>query len=107
MRRVLFVLLALATLAGLTGCVQDQMYCQSPGQSMTCALPGSCAQCPETCQACGSSDPCNECGCGQACGGCGPQAIDPGPPTGAVTYPYYTLRGPRDFLARGPRPIGP
>jgi len=30
-----------------------------------------------------------------------------GPPTGATTYPYYTNRGPRDFLARNPRDIGP
>lgn len=30
-----------------------------------------------------------------------------GPPTGAVTYPYYTNRGPRDFLAKNPRSIGP
>ncbi len=30
-----------------------------------------------------------------------------GPPTGAVTYPYYTTRGPRDFLASNPRGIGP
>ncbi len=30
-----------------------------------------------------------------------------GPPTGGVTYPYYTTRGPRDFLARNPRSIGP
>ena len=30
-----------------------------------------------------------------------------GPPTGATTYPYYTNRGPRDYLARNPRSIGP
>jgi hypothetical protein len=30
-----------------------------------------------------------------------------GPPTGAVTYPYYTTRGPRDYLAKNPRGIGP
>jgi hypothetical protein len=30
-----------------------------------------------------------------------------GPPTGAVTYPYYTNRGPRDFLAKQPPSIGP
>lgn len=30
-----------------------------------------------------------------------------GPPTGQVTYPYYTNRGPRDFLAESPRSIGP
>lgn len=41
-----------------------------------------------------------------ALGGCEP--IGPaGPPTGAVAYPYYTTRGPRDFLAKCPPSIGP
>jgi hypothetical protein len=31
----------------------------------------------------------------------------PGPEMGAVTYPYYTLRGPRDFLLANPPSIGP
>jgi hypothetical protein len=30
-----------------------------------------------------------------------------GPPTGAVAYPYYTTRGPRDFLINNPPSIGP
>jgi hypothetical protein len=30
-----------------------------------------------------------------------------GPPTGAVAYPYYMTRGPRDFLATCPPSIGP
>lgn len=30
-----------------------------------------------------------------------------GPPSAGVTYPYYTNRGPRDFLAARPRSIGP
>jgi len=35
-------------------------------------------------------------------------AVEPaGPPTGAVAYPYYTTRGPRDFLAKCPPSIGP
>ena len=34
-------------------------------------------------------------------------AYNPGPPSAQVTYPYYTNRGPRDFLARNPRSIGP
>jgi len=35
-------------------------------------------------------------------------AVTPaGPPTGAVAYPYYTTRGPRDFLAKNPASIGP
>ena len=44
--------------------------------------------------------------------GCGARGVDDGayaggPPTGQVTYPYYTNRGPRDFLAENPRGIGP
>jgi hypothetical protein len=35
-------------------------------------------------------------------------AVQPaGAPTGAVAYPYYTTRGPRDFLAKCPPSIGP
>jgi hypothetical protein len=30
-----------------------------------------------------------------------------GPPAAQVTYPYYTNRGPRDFLAKNPGNIGP
>lgn len=30
-----------------------------------------------------------------------------GPPTPTVVYPYYTTRGPRDFLDPNPRSIGP
>lgn len=30
----------------------------------------------------------------------------PGPATGQVSYPYYTLRGPRDFLMDNPPSIG-
>ncbi len=37
-------------------------------------------------------------------GACGGVA---GPEAGAVTYPYYTLRGPRDFLMSNPPSIGP
>ena len=29
-----------------------------------------------------------------------------GPPVGTVTYPYYTVRGPRDFLANDPPSLG-
>lgn len=30
----------------------------------------------------------------------------PGPPTATVGYPYYTIRGPRDFLLDNPPSIG-
>lgn len=39
---------------------------------------------------------CNQVGCGLA----------PGPTMGAVHYPYYTVRGPRDFLMKNPPSIG-
>jgi len=31
----------------------------------------------------------------------------PGPPVGQTAYPYYTVRGPRDFLQANPPSIGP
>lgn len=31
----------------------------------------------------------------------------PGPMCPTVVYPYYTTRGPRDFLSSNPRGIGP
>jgi hypothetical protein len=34
-------------------------------------------------------------------------AFTPGPPAGQVAYPYYTVRGPRDFLQDNPPTIGP
>ncbi len=34
-------------------------------------------------------------------------AFNQGPPVGQVAYPYYTVRGPRDFLRDKPPTIGP
>lgn len=40
--------------------------------------------------------------------GAGGEVLGPaGPPTGQVTYPYYTTRGPRDFLVNNPGGMGP
>lgn len=36
-----------------------------------------------------------------------PQPFVSGPPVGTVVYPYYTVRGPRDFLLANPPPLGP
>ena len=35
------------------------------------------------------------------------QAIAPGPAAPTYGYPYYTVRGPRDFLVDNPPSIGP
>jgi hypothetical protein len=94
---------------------------------------GSCDQAPESCQSCQATDAT----CGVKGGAtCDDNSVDPGrkhhcrffngglfkergeqevvseapeagPQTGAVAYPYYTTRGPRDFLAKNPGSIGP
>jgi hypothetical protein len=68
--------------------------------------------------------PCPHCGRGYCCGqpgpgcgicnvcGCGPSGdqnynFNPGPPVAQTAYPYYTLRGPRDYLLNNPPSIGP
>jgi hypothetical protein len=33
--------------------------------------------------------------------------FNPGPPVAQTAYPYYTVRGPRDFLLDNPAPLGP
>jgi hypothetical protein len=72
----------------------------------------------------GSYQQCAHCGRGYYCGGpavgcqfcphcgCGPSGdhiynFNPGPPVAQTAYPYYTLRGPRDFLLDNPPTIGP
>ena len=81
--------------------------------SLLTGFAGGCHHnlCDDNCNNCGSSD---SCGCGRGGAGgrhySGPNTeeyTDSGPPSAAVTYPYYTTRGPRDFLARNPRGIGP
>lgn len=36
-----------------------------------------------------------------------PETEPAGGPAGQYAYPYYTLRGPRDFLVNNPPSIGP
>lgn len=95
---------------------------------------GGCSDCGGGCSDCGGG--CSDCGgdgygyyeddgyygdagggyptvahAGGGCKMCGSRLAapsgPPGPPGAQVTYPYYTNRGPRDFLARRPSRIGP
>ncbi len=55
---------------------------------------------------------CGPCGGGESPCGLGRASdqnynFNPGPPVGQVAYPYYTTRGPRDFLQCNPPSIGP
>ena len=110
MKRAIFMLAAVGLLAGLAGCT-----CPGNGRWFSGLINGSCQNAPENCASCGATDGQAACdadddgGCTGCRRGCrahyAPPA--PGPATGAITYPYYTTRGPRDFLARNPQSIGP
>ncbi len=118
MKRALFAFVAAAVLAGLTGCLHDQVAVNGAsgqpvagadhqraghtGDVVPCGWWGMVSCDRGACPRCGGLHH-------RACGGhCGHGTGQPsGPPVGYITYPYYTLRGPRDFLQRTPSPIGP
>lgn len=57
---------------------------------------------------CACNNCCNQCNSGPGNAGAArqqPQQQQAG--GGAVSYPYYTTRGPRDFLETHPQSIGP
>ena len=91
MKRAWLAFALLGLMVGSSGCGGlVHRLCKGP-------LIGSCQTCPEDCATC---DPgCRARGC--------PDCAAAGPPAGTITYPYYTTRGPRDFLARSPQPLGP
>jgi len=86
----------------------------------------SCGPCDTDCD-CAISGGCDECcgGCKAGCGGSSrggrdgrglcphrggyPESYNcsASPPGGQVAYPYYTVRGPRDFFLDNPHSLGP
>lgn len=118
MRQALFLIAVSAAILGLTtGCASDKMQCTTCGT-------GSCDLNQSECKTCktgamdrrvGDGRPLLRrdrqgrfCPPGRPCDMGGPQQPS-GPPSGAITYPYYTLKGPRDFLSssNNTRPVGP
>ena len=112
MKRLTILAAAMLMLAGVTGCA-------TTGHK-------GCKSCQS--QACGSADcnvstGCRACKLGWQHGGLdyseglatgNPHHMAPGrqspavagPPTAGVAYPYYTVRGPRDFLLDNPPSVG-
>lgn len=126
--RFLIAAVAAALLASSVGCQATR--CGSACGNGCAACPEPCCGCEECGPSCGCGPSCSEgCGCGQ--GGCGngrcglfdraggspstcplgpgDSAYDftPGPAGAQVAYPYYTTKGPRDFLMKNPPPLGP
>ena len=108
MKRAIFLLLAVIIVGLVSGCAHKKLG--------GCHLRGTCASSPENCDECapgicrGCHLPLARCCCRNASRfDGGEQAADGygAPQSAQVTYPYYTTRGPRDFLARSPRPLGP
>ena len=65
-----------------------------------------CGACCETYSGC-CARCCQAQGPGYCASGDHQYNFAPGPPTGQTAYPYYTVRGPRDFLMGNPPSIGP
>lgn len=104
MKRVCLALFAGALLAVLGGCCCERSCCAShPIRDFLGIGQGTCRNAPETGAAC--HPPCCRVCRGEGCQFC--RGGGGGPEMGAVAYPYYNLRGPRDFLARNPASIGP
>lgn len=105
MKRTLAILITAGALTVLGGCAGGLLH----------SVPPQAPECPSD-QTC--NDPACKCGGRRHClaggrvgdaaaGAAGGAAAQAGPSVGQVTYPYYTLRGPRDFLEQNPTPIGP
>ena len=126
MRRLILAALLAAIFVPNTGCcIMDRLF--HCGKKC-CLFGGGCESGDCGSGDCGSGD-CGSGGCGTEgapCASCGgapgghassgdraaarqaaAEAEYAGPMGPQVTYPYYTNRGPRDFLAKNPRAIGP
>lgn len=97
-----------------SGCCISRAFDRLRGRG-DCDSSGSCG-CNDGCgggnNGCG---PCQRLAGRLASGGCCPHSggypasynFAPGPQSGQTAYPYYTTRGPRDFLMCNPQPLGP
>jgi hypothetical protein len=119
MKRAILPLLTVVALVAFGGCAAECGRRAAPCSCDNCAQAAednaSCGQScdnandPNTCKDPARRHLCRFCrgrGCQECCQEACPAAA-PGPPAGTITYPYYTVRGPRDFLAKNPPSIGP
>jgi hypothetical protein len=108
MKRAILLCVAITGLAMLAGCVYDrEASCPQGTNNNGVDFPSGAVQPDGSAQACEDES-------GQGCQGRrglgrrgGEAGGDGGEAVGGVAYPYYTIRGPRDFLQRTPTPIGP
>lgn len=107
MKRLVVLLCLVAACAALTGCNECNTRrngCDTCGAG----LGGRLGQ--GRCRGCGvggllSGGLCSNCSRGRNHNSA--EQMGGGPPMAQYAYPYYTVRGPRDFLVNNPPPIGP
>jgi hypothetical protein len=124
MKRLTILAAALVMMIGASGCAStcnDCNSCSSGGGLLGKLGNHGCNSCGTA--NCNVSTGCRACGLGWQHGGLdyseglatgNPLHARPGrqspavagPPTAGVAYPYYTVRGPRDFLLDNPPSIG-
>ena len=107
MKRTIFALLTIVALAMTTGCLHR--HCRDNACSSGACSADACSCYPGGCPTEDGHRRCLLKGCfAKHCErGGGQEVAAPGPQSAAVAYPYYNLRGPRDFLVRNPQSIGP
>jgi hypothetical protein len=113
MKRAMFSVMTLVVLAGFVGCASERgrhPLLSSCGGGAAASEGCQQASCDANCETgCGDPEQCAD--PGRKCRLCKERPVQSppaaGPATGAITYPYYTVRGPRDFLAKNPGSIGP
>lgn len=114
MKRAMFSILTVVTITVLCGCAHHRRPWAGHEADCVQATEGGEAYADNGAD---DSGACPERGCLRKhhcpiCSGARQQAVaadagQGGSAMGAVAYPYYTTRGPRDFLARNPASIGP
>lgn len=97
MKRAWLGLLGASLVAWAAGCAHHHVACSSNTDVQACGRRALVARHQAACPIHGNA-------CGGTCRVA--RANDPAPPMAQITYPYYTVRGPRDFLQRVPTPIG-
>ena len=102
MKRALSLLLVSTLWIALAGCCRDRCCCHQPQPGSGCY---GCANGQDGCYGQCQS------GCihdrGEETPGGRIRPFQQGPTTPQVTWPYYSLHGPRDYFADNPQTLGP
>ena len=101
MMRQMFLLLATVALIASSGCKMLEKNCSNCGQKQA-MMQQTPQQMPQQVMQAQAQQVMQA----QAMAPANPMMQQSGPATAAYAYPYYTVRGPRDFFMKNPPSIG-